>query len=556
MTGPSPIRIGTRGSALALVQANLVRDALEGVGVQASLQTITTAGDRRAPDTSWGEGAFVSAIEAALLSGEVDLAVHSAKDVPTDEDPRLTIAAYPIRSAPGDVVVVAAGRFAASLDDLPMGSRVGTDSPRRTAFLRAIRPDLRLHPLHGNVDTRLRRLDEGETDALVLAEAGLIRLGRADRIAFRLDPEVVPPAPGQGALALQTRAGDERVRALVARLDHLPTRQAVEAERALLAASGGGCRAPVGALGQVSGDRLELLGGFARPDGSVTAIRRRRGALGDAALVESLLDDLAAQSVRRALGTTGPRVIATRAADQGASLLLALVDRGLVPLAVPAIAFEAGRDGLAPAIRRLFEFDWVVATSANAVRAVQREADLAGIDLGAGPRWAAVGVATARALRAAGIAVAVRPQRASAAALAEALPLTDGDRVLLPRSEIADDSMVDALAARGAIVDAVVAYRTIEAPPGSVPLLAAALGESPEAVIFTSGSTVRGVLALAEALGQVAAVRALPAICIGPETTAEARRAGFPIGAEASSQGVAAIADAAARYLLSIEEDR
>src|SRR6266700_721941 len=138
--GSDTLRIGTRGSALALAQANLIREALASAGVAARLVTITTAGDQRAPDTAWGEGAFVTAIEAALLSDEVDIAVHSAKDVPT-------------------------------------GSRMGTDSPRRTAFLRALRPDLLMHPLHGNVDTRLRKLDAGETDALVLAEAGLTRLG-------------------------------------------------------------------------------------------------------------------------------------------------------------------------------------------------------------------------------------------------------------------------------------------------------------------------------------------------------------------------------------------
>jgi hydroxymethylbilane synthase len=157
--GTATLRIGTRGSALALAQANLVRDALTASGVASELVTITTAGDRRAPDTAWGEGAFVSAIEAALLAGEVDLAVHSAKDLPTDEDPRLSIAAYAVRGGPRDAIVVRAGRSAMSLDDLPIGSRVGTDSPRRTAFLRALRPDLEFHPLHGNVDTRLRKLD-------------------------------------------------------------------------------------------------------------------------------------------------------------------------------------------------------------------------------------------------------------------------------------------------------------------------------------------------------------------------------------------------------------
>ena len=181
MTPTGTIRIGTRGSALALAQAGMVRDALVDAGALADLVVITTEGDRRAADTAWGEGAFVTAIEAALVGGEIDVAVHSAKDVPTDEDPRLAIAAFLERAPSADVVVLPAGRRGSSLDDVPGGSRVGTDSPRRTAFLRAIRPDLVMHPLHGNVDTRLRKLDEGQSDALVLAEAGLTRLGRADR---------------------------------------------------------------------------------------------------------------------------------------------------------------------------------------------------------------------------------------------------------------------------------------------------------------------------------------------------------------------------------------
>jgi hydroxymethylbilane synthase len=559
--GTATLRIGTRGSALALAQANLVRDALTASGVASELVTITTAGDRRAPDTAWGEGAFVSAIEAALLAGEVDLAVHSAKDLPTDEDPRLSIAAYAVRGGPRDAIVVRAGRSAMSLDDLPIGSRVGTDSPRRTAFLRALRPDLEFHPLHGNVDTRLRKLDSGETDALVLAEAGLTRLGRSDRIAFRLDPELVPPAPGQGALAIQVRTDDALAAGLAGRLDDSPTRLAVEAERALLSASGGGCRAPIGALGRVRGDRIDLLGGFARPDGSIAITRHRSGSVRDTGLVDGLLGDLATAGAAAALAFDGPRVIVTRSADQAAALMLALVDRGLAPLSVPSISIEPGGNGLAPAIERLAEFDWVVVTSVNAVRAVRAEADRSGRVLGgpgqpSGPQWAAIGVATARALRSAGVRIAIRPTRSSGASLANSIPLEAGARVLFPRSEIADQSTVDRLEARGAVVESVVAYRTLEGPQSSVPALDAALRESPRSIIFTSGSTVRGLLVLAERLDVTETVRRLPAICIGPETAAEAQRLGFAIAAEARAQGVAGIADAAANSRIPSEGKR
>jgi hydroxymethylbilane synthase len=279
------IRIGSRGSALALAQARLVMDALEADGRPSRIVTIQTEGDRRAPDTAWGEGAFVAAIERALLTGRVDVAVHSAKDVPTDEDPRLRIGAYLPRADPRDGLVVRIGADACGVDDLPFGARVGTDSPRRTGFLLARRPDLVLHPLHGNVDTRLRRLDSGETDALILACAGLDRLGLGDRIAERIAPEIVPPAPGQGAIALQIRRDDARMIALAAVIDHRPTRAAVEAERAFLAASGGGCRSPIGALAGLEDGELVLLGGYARLDGSATAVGRRRGAAAEAEAV-------------------------------------------------------------------------------------------------------------------------------------------------------------------------------------------------------------------------------------------------------------------------------
>jgi porphobilinogen deaminase len=344
------IRIGSRGSALALAQARLVTDALEREGRPSRIVIIQTDGDRRAPDTAWGEGAFVAAIERALLDGHVDAAVHSAKDVPTDEDPRLRIAAYLPRADPRDALIVRVEATERRLDDLPPGSRVGTDSPRRTGFLLARRPDLAVHPLHGNVDTRLRRLDAGETDALVLACAGLDRIGLGDRIAQRLEPDVVPPAPGQGAIAVQIRRDDARMIALGAAIDDRSTRLTVEAERAFLIASGGGCRAPIGALATIDGNELDLLGGYANPDGSDTALAHRRGPLTTG---EGLAGDLALALDSRARIRTpvahvepatsdavARRVLVTRAAEQADELVSALRDAGLDPVPVPTIAVE------------------------------------------------------------------------------------------------------------------------------------------------------------------------------------------------------------------------
>ncbi len=285
------VRIGTRGSALALVQARLAATALARQGAPSRLVIIETDGDRRAADTAWGEGAFVTAIERALLDGRIDVAVHSAKDIPTDEDPGLRIVAYLARADARDALVVHDGR-PGSVDTLAPGARVGTDSPRRAGFLLAQRPDLRVQPVHGNVDTRLRRLDAGEVDALVLACAGLDRLGHGDRIAQRLDPQLMPPAPGQGAIGLQVRRQDGSMLALTAGVDDPSTRLAVEAERAFLRAAGGGCRAPIGAFGTVRDDVLSLLGGLANEDGTMAVARRSGRADAGPAIAAALLDEL------------------------------------------------------------------------------------------------------------------------------------------------------------------------------------------------------------------------------------------------------------------------
>jgi hydroxymethylbilane synthase len=227
---------------------------------------VVTEGDLRPAGMSAGEGVFVAALERQLATGRVDLAIHSAKDVPLNLHPDLVIGAYPERADARDVLVTRTG--GGSLENLVPGSVVGTDSPRRAGFLLSRRPDLSHRPLDGNVDTRLRKLDRGEADALVLAAAGLERLGATNRIDQRLDAALVPPAPGQGALAVECRAEDFELRALLARLDRPDIRLAVTAERRVLEATGGTCRSPVGALATVSGGRLLLLAGAAAPDGS------------------------------------------------------------------------------------------------------------------------------------------------------------------------------------------------------------------------------------------------------------------------------------------------
>jgi hydroxymethylbilane synthase len=252
-----------------MIQSDLVAERLREQGVEVELVPVVTEGDNRqqgeGADTEIGDGIFVTALERDLAAGHIDLAVHSAKDVPLTMEPGLVIAAFPERADPRDVLVTAGG--GATLDLLRRGVSIGTDSPRRAGFARSARPDASVRPLRGNVDTRLRRLDEGEVDALVLAAAGLDRLGAGDRIDQRLDPELMAPAPGQGALAVQCRAADLEVFNLLERIDDPAVRLAVTVERLVLEATGGTCRSPVGALATVEAGRLRLMAAAASPDG-------------------------------------------------------------------------------------------------------------------------------------------------------------------------------------------------------------------------------------------------------------------------------------------------
>ena len=262
MTSRQTLTVGTRGSRLALRQTELVVQALRThhPELQFQVREVRTEGDRRAQDSLsniGGQGVFVKELEATLLRREVDLAVHSLKDVPTELTPGLTLAAIPQRGDPRDALV---SRDGATLATLPTGARVGTGSARRAVQLRALRPELTPVDIRGNVDTRIRKADEGEVDAVVLAAAGLERLGLLERAAELLSPDAMLPAVGQGALAIEARADDAQLLGLLAAVDHRETRLACEAERAFLGRLGGGCRLPFGALAVVEGETVRARG--------------------------------------------------------------------------------------------------------------------------------------------------------------------------------------------------------------------------------------------------------------------------------------------------------
>lgn len=275
------LRLGTRGSALARWQADWVAARLAELGVKVELVYIATEGDVKSGPLGaiGGVGLFTKQIQQALLENRIDLAVHSLKDLPTDVVPGLTLAAVPARESAGDGLV---SNIASSLAELPQGARIGTGSIRRRAQLWHIRPDLQMLDIRGNLDTRLRKLDEGQYDALVLAQAGLVRLGWQDRIAQALEPAIMLPAVGQGALGIEARTDDAATLTILDQLNHLPSRQGVLAERAMLAALCGGCLAPVGALGKVHAGQLELEGVVLSGNGAQRLFAGAKGPADDA----------------------------------------------------------------------------------------------------------------------------------------------------------------------------------------------------------------------------------------------------------------------------------
>jgi hydroxymethylbilane synthase len=298
------LRLGTRRSTLALTQSQWVADAItKATGVPVELVHIVTEGDRSSAAIAQlgGTGVFVAAIRRALQAGEVDLAVHSYKDLPTAAEPGLTLAAVPQREDPRDALVA---RDGLTLGELPAGARVGTGAPRRVAQLRALGLGLEVVPIRGNVDTRMGRVAPGDLDAVVLARAGLSRLGRVDAITETLDPLQVLPAPAQGALAVECRTSDARTRELLSPLEHPATRACVLAERATLAALEAGCTAPVAAYAEVAdgetGPELFLRASVTALDGSDAVRGSLTGPLDDAAalgraLAAELLDRGAAE---------------------------------------------------------------------------------------------------------------------------------------------------------------------------------------------------------------------------------------------------------------------
>ena len=466
--------IGTRGSALALAQTKLVASRL---GDDVEVRVLRTAGDRsERPIRSLGDGVFVATIEDALLRREIDLAVHSLKDLPTAERDGLVIAAVPEREDPRDVLVTTTR---GGLSSLPAGAVVGTSSPRRAVFLRALRPDATTREIRGNVDTRLRKVRDGEYDAAVLALAGLRRLEVPVGDNEILDAHAMPPAPGQGALAVQCRADDIALRRRLAALDHPDSHLAVRAERAVLAALGASCALRLGTLASVRDGVIGLAAAFAVGE----QIVRFDGAGRDS--------DSVAAAAARALSASfldGITVVLTRDDEDDRELaedLFALRARVLI---APCIRTEPIEDdtALKRALTQVGAEDLIVVTS----RAGARVIGSSGVTLQA--PVAAVGWATAEQLRLSGVRPRFVSRAPSAVALGREVPLPRGT-ILLARSDRATAELPSILRNRGAQVREQIAYRTVVGMSGEIePVRDTIASDRRPVVVFASPSAVEG----------------------------------------------------------------
>ncbi|NJP04629.1 MAG: hydroxymethylbilane synthase [Chloroflexaceae bacterium] len=555
--------IGTRGSQLARVQAEYVAATLRQhhPALMVELRIISTKGDRIldvALSAVGDKGLFVKEIEVALLQHEADLAVHSGKDLPSITPSELVIGAFPRRVDPRDALVLPDSFIEplSPLDDplsiLPRGARVGTSSLRRACQVRAVRPDLELLDVRGNVETRLRKLDSGDYDALILAAAGLTRLGLQQRISLYIPADMLLPAVAQGALALEARADDTTTLERMAVLDDAETRVAVLAERAFLRKLEGGCQVPIAAYGELipaqdrKGTVLRLRGLVGSLDGTIMLRDELTGAadqaeqLGDH-LAERLLDRGAADLVG-AIKTNhtgvalpaeqallhGWRVVVTRSEEQADGLSQLLREHGAEPVAYPTIAFAPPDDTgpLDTALQQLAQggYDWLVLTSANGVRFVQERLTALGLSLNNEMKLAAVGPTTAAACAELLNRTATTvPDKFVAEALAEALGNLAGQRVLIASADLARPVLEQMLQAAGAEVDRVIAYHTVPAS-GGVDLPGMLKDGRINAITFTSGSSVTYFI---ERVGNdlLDQVRQTVIACIGPITAKTAEEA-------------------------------
>jgi len=619
MTAMPNLIIGSRGSKLALWQSNWIKQQLERLhpGLVVEIEIIKTTGDKMqevslAGLAGAGKGVFTKEIEEALLERRIDLAVHSLKDLPTTLPEGLHIAAITERADVRDALICgdALRNQVKAIRDLPKGARVGTSSLRRRAQLLNLRPDLKVMELRGNVDTRLRKLDEGQYDAIILASAGLIRLGFGDRITASIERDEMLSAVGQGALGIESRVDDQRTNMLLEALNHWPTRYATEAERAVLRELGGGCAVPIAAFGLVTeAEKLSVEALVAKVDGGRMIRLQAEGSAHRAEEVGAqLAEDLIAagamelllsgererpeqlqcgdreqpvtptKNSREAriadaphpaadfeLPLAGQRIILTRSPKQSGEMTRVLQKLGAEVISCPTIEIKppSSWGQLDGALGRLSEFDWLVFTSSNGVEYFLRRLDESGHGRAElmKHRVCAVGRKTAEKLKSENIQVDVMPERFTAESLVEEFikrfgvgHRLRGSRMLLPAAKVTRDVIRPAMEKIGVEIEVVEAYQTV------LPAMTAAqamqlIGEAnADYIIFTSPSTVANLATILETDHLTPHLRKARVACIGPVTAEAARLHGLEVNIQPKEHTGEAVVRALALDSLNLKE--
>ena len=556
------IKIGSRTSRLALWQSNHVIERLQSAWSELACQIepFVTKGDKtldKPLPQIGGKGLFTAELEQALCQGVIDIAVHSLKDLPVEDAPGLMLGAI-ISRAPVLDGLVARNNW--TLATLPPGAVVGTSSNRRRAQLLAVRPDLVVKSIRGNVETRINKVIEGRYDATVLAAAGLQRLSLTHVVTEWLPLPVMLPAPGQGALAVQCRANDAVTLSLLSAIDDGDVRMAVTAERTFLNAMGGGCLAPIAAYAEIKRRDAEDAEGLIYLEVLVASIDgkqiiRLNGCGNDPIEIsqrlaneafsqgaESILADLATASLQSPL--KGKRILITRSRQQAGSVADKLAQSGAEPIILPVIEFEPlPTDELDAALAQIEKYDWLVFTSGNAVDFFFSRVSDSGpaVDLISNPQSpvfslppiAASGSATAVKLAELGVDVDVIPDEFIGEKLVEGLGHLTSRRVLLPRAKIGRPQIAELLRAQGAEVDDIPLYDTVTAVPD--PEALAQLEQGVDVITFTSPSSVRNFLQILneaknQTLTQSLTSESPPIIaCIGPITAEQAQKSGLSV---------------------------
>lgn len=527
------IIIGARGSKLSQIQTRIIKNLLfaQNPKLHIEIKVITTTGDKNMnpiPLDTIGKGWFTKELDKALLQETIDLAVHSLKDLPEVLPEELCIAAIPEREDAREALI---SRNGLSIDDLPKGAIIGTDSTRRKAQILHKRTDLVVKSLRGNINRRLEKFDTGEYDALILAVAGLKRLGLMSRITEYFSISDLIPSPGQGALAVVSRKSDVTLNVLLQKINHQPTMSEVTAERAFSKAFGGGCKMPIGAYAKSTGTTLKLSGMVGSLDGKKVAIAT---ALSNTAHPEQLGKKLAEQLLKKAPWYNRKRfVVVTRPEKDNDILSKQLEKIGVNIFSYPTITISKNLSDkiLKNYLQDVSSFDWVVFTSKNGVRYFMDALERLKIDKiqFATKRIAAVGTTTADEIKRHKLPVHFMPSKFTTNDLGHEFPQVKGKKLLLVRSILGNPEFEKILQKKGATVITIPIYKTRSINPNIKKLNLLNQKGQISCITFTSPSTVDGFIQNLEGLKQKNEIFSLPVLSIGPVTTEAAKKHGFQV---------------------------